>query len=405
MEVVVDSGELIEIPRIFYVLLAGEATSRLGNNFFDIAIMIYLYKVTSNSVVIGLVSGLFNVLVLLNLVTGFLADKYLKTRIMQIVDVAQAVLMFIAAAIYFGNDVTVFTIVGISFLSKILGTFFDPAEDALIPQIIDEDHLSQANGLNQGLQMVTQIIGMLLGGILVTLLPITSFVLINGATFLVSLVCLTIVNHVLHEQIVVENDETTLGNWYDGIVYVAHHQVLRSIILLAMIVNLTLGPIMGLDVAWVKGTLHASSFMYSISQVTLMVGIILGNVLVNLVKWSLKRKLLFSLTTMATAVLLMALFQNLIVTLVMMAVIGMAGGFLNVSVFTLIQTRTPGHVLGRVNGAMLAGSNVSLPLGMMLGGLLSGVVSIAVVYIVGAAITLLATLLIVRVDFAEATAE
>jgi len=243
------------------VLLAGEATSRLGNNFFDIAIMIYLYKVTSNSVVIGLVSGLFNVLVLLNLVTGFLADKYLKTRIMQIVDIAQAVLMFIAAAIYFGNDVTVFTIVGISFLSKILGTFFDPAEDALIPQIIDEDHLSQANGLNQGLQMVTQIIGMLLGGILVTLLPITAFALINGATFLVSLVCLTIVNHVLHEQIVVENDETTLGNWYDGIVYVAHHQVLRSIILLAMIVNLTLGPIMGLDVEWVKGTLHAWSVM------------------------------------------------------------------------------------------------------------------------------------------------
>lgn len=389
------------MPKAFYVLLAGEATSNLGDNLFDIAIMIYLYRLTSNSMIIGVISGIFNALVLLNILTGFIADKYVKTHVMQTVDLLEIVLLVIAAIAYAHNDITLVTIVGVAFISKFLGTFFSPAEDALIPQIIPTAYLNQANGLNQGLQMAVQIIGMLLGGALVATVSITYFVLINAATFLVSFICILIFSRLFDGEIVSETTRETQGNWYDGLRYIYQTPVLRNIVLLAMIVNFTLGPVLGLDVVWIKGTLHASSFMYSLAQVVFMVGVILGNVLVNLIHWQLKTKLLCSLSTIATAVVAMVSFRNLVVTLLSMTIIGAAGGFLNVSIFTLLQTRTPGHVLGRVNGAMLAGTNASLPLGMAIGGVISGATSVGTVFLIGAGVTLLSLLLIVRLDFAE----
>ncbi|MDY1545737.1 hypothetical protein [Lactiplantibacillus pentosus] len=85
-----------------YVLLAGESTSQFSNNLFDIAIMWYLYRLTDNSTTIGLISGTFNALVVLNVLTGYLADRFPKTKVMMTIDGLQAVLMGVATYLYYG---------------------------------------------------------------------------------------------------------------------------------------------------------------------------------------------------------------------------------------------------------------------------------------------------------------
>lgn len=359
----------------FYLLLTGESMSQIGNNLFDIAIMWYLYKVTTNALTIGIVTAIFNLIVLLNIYTGFLADKFKKTNIMKLVDGVQIGLMILATIIYQSGDITLMSIVLISFLSKVLGTFFNPAVDALIPQLVDRASLSKANGLNQGVQMVTQMIGMLLGGVMVAFVPLSWFMAINGGTFIISIIFIYALTLTFHEKVpkVVAKQDS---KWDTGVNYIFRQPILKIVIFLALIINFTLGPVMGLDIIWVRGALHSSALIYSMTQIGLMSGVILGNILVNLVKWSLKRKLVFTFLVMGASVSLMALLRNPVGTIFTLITMGLAAGFINVSVYTIIQTQTPTNLLGRVSGSVLAGCNISMPLGIMVGGAVSHVIGI-----------------------------
>ncbi|WP_159258906.1 MFS transporter [Lactiplantibacillus pentosus] len=397
-----------------YVLLARESTSQFGNNLFDIAIMWYLYRLTDNSTTIGLISGTFNALVVLNVLTGYLADRFPKTKVMMTIDGLQAILMGVATYLYYGFALNIWTLVGVAFIAKILGTVFDPAENALIPQIVPTDQLQRVNSMNQGVKVCAQLVGMLAGGSLVAFVSLADFVLINGLTFLVSLGCIVIVHkRVGHaEQVSVEQVQTR--DWYAGLAYVYHNPMLRTLILLAVIVNMVIGPVLGLNIIWTRGTLHASAVVYSLAQALFIIGVVAGSILINFVKTTFKTKLLLALTTMTVAVTFMALTtmtvavtfmvltRSIGTTLIAMMVIGMAGGFVNVSLFTLIQLKTPGELLGRVNGAMMSCTNISMPIGIALGGVITRYVGIATVFIIGSAITLVALLAMSRVTLNEA---
>ncbi|MDF2311629.1 MFS transporter [Lactiplantibacillus pentosus] len=167
-------------------------------------------------------------------------------------------------------------------------------------------------------------------------------------------------------------------------------------------VNMVIGPVLGLNIIWTRGTLHASAVVYSLAQALFIIGVVAGSILINFVKTTFKTKLLLALTTMTVAVTFMVLTHSIGTTLIAMMVIGMAGGFVNVSLFTLIQLKTPGKLLGRVNGAMMSCTNISMPIGIALGGVITRYVGIATVFIIGSAITLVALLAMSRVTLNEA---
>ncbi|HIW71296.1 MAG TPA: MFS transporter [Candidatus Levilactobacillus faecigallinarum] len=385
----------------FYILVGGEAASQLGSNLFDIAIMWTLYRLTRNTVVIGGVSAVFNGLVVLEVLTGFLADKYAKTKIMLLIDGLQAGCMLGGALLFSRTALTLVGLVTVTFSTRLLGTFFGPAEMALIPRLVQENQLRRATSLNQGVGMLMEMAGMLLGGVLVTSVSLTGFLVINSVSFVISGLCVAIVSYRLSGQETRSVKARSVGRWSAGLRYLVHQPVLRVVVGLALLVNLTLGPVMGLDVVWVRGILHAPAVMYSFMQMFLIVGVILGNILVNLVAWSLKRRLVGALTMMGLATLVLAISRNLVGTLSMILAIGLAAGFLNVSIYTLIQQQTPSRLLGRVNGAMLASTNLSLPVGTLLGGVLASRIQLANVFILGAMVTLAAMVCLLRVRLPE----
>ncbi|WP_164511256.1 MFS transporter [Levilactobacillus mulengensis] len=389
------------MTRLFYILLAGETVSSFGNNLFDIAIAWYLYDLTKSSLLVGIISGAFNLLVLMNLITGFVADRHVKTQLMRRVDVCQMLIMVVAGAIYGQRTITLLPFILILFATRFVGTFFNPAEDTLIPQLVERESLAKANGLNQGCTMVAQMIGMLVGSTLIAWASLADFMWLNAATFGISLLCVSVVHHQHHEVLAMSAASDPQDHWDAGLKYINRTAILRAICTLALIINLALGPIMSLNVIWVRENLHSTSFVYGVMQVALMVGVILGNVAAAALKIPLKRKMILSLTLVSVAVIGMVALPTVAMTFIMRLLIGLGAGTINVAVFTLIQSTTPVSILGRVNGAMLAASNLALPAGMMLGGLISAVIGVSGVFLVGAIFTLLALLGFARVTVPE----
>ncbi|AKP65862.1 hypothetical protein FC99_GL000512 [Levilactobacillus koreensis JCM 16448] len=388
------------MKRIFYILLAGETVSDLGDNLFGIAIDWYLYSLTRSSFLVGVISGAFSLLVLMSLVTGFVADKHVKTQVMRLVDIFQITIMVTAGVIYGHRTITLIPFILILFLTRIVGTFFGPAENTLIPQLVPKDALGKANGLNQSFGMISEMIGLLVGSTLIVWLSLADFMWVNALTFGISLICVSIVHRKHHEVLTPPTNDDS-DRWYTGIQYIKRTPMLRAIISLALVINLALGPIMSLNVVWVRQNLHSNSMVYGIMQIALMIGVILGNIVAAALKIPLKRKMILSLSVVSLAVIGMVLLPNVLMTLAMRLLIGLGAGTINVAVFTLLQSTTPANILGRVNGAMMAGTNLALPLGMMLGGIFSVRLGVGGVYLVGAACALITLALFSHVKVSE----
>ncbi|GHO69895.1 hypothetical protein KSC_087870 [Ktedonobacter sp. SOSP1-52] len=74
-----------------------------------------------------------------------------------------------------------------------ISQFFTPASMALIPSLIEKEHLLTANSLSSLGQAVTRLIGPLLGGVLFTVLGLTGSVLADSATYVFSAVMLLLI--------------------------------------------------------------------------------------------------------------------------------------------------------------------------------------------------------------------
>ncbi|MCH4208958.1 MFS transporter [Bifidobacterium sp.] len=374
------------------ILLAGEGASQLGDNLFMLAADWYIAKLTQNAAIIGIFSALFASTSLTMVFTGGVADRHRRMPLMLGVDAVQTAIMLAATFLYAAVPPTVVGLAAIVLLTRLVGMFFMPAVNALIPQLADDDSLERVNGMYQGVSMSMQMAGTLIGGAIVALMPLATFTAINALTFLASLACVGALMHVHAETYEPAANEDAHG-WRQGIDYIRGNSLMLGVILLALVVNFALGPVMSLDVLWVQQVLHASAFAYSSIQIVLMIGIILGNVAVfALQRAPFKAKLIGPLLGMAGSIAILALFPSLWLTLAMILVMGLAAGIVNVTIATTVQRFTPEHLLGRVNGALLTGTQAALPVGMALGGVIAQRIGVAGVFLGGAAIAMIAAL-------------
>ena len=82
-----------------------------------------------------------------------------------------------------------------------------------------------------------------------------------------------------------------------------------------------------------------------------------------------RQTFVFSFLLAAVPYLALSLLPSLPVTLVLMAVWGLASGPLNPVLQTVAYERVPAHMRGRVFGATIAGAYLAIPAGAVLGGL------------------------------------
>ncbi|WP_163201071.1 MFS transporter [Bifidobacterium avesanii] len=386
----------------FSIVVFGQFFSQFGDNLFSIAIAWYLADLTGNPLLIGVVTAVFNVIPLCNTLTGAFADRHHKLPIMLSVTVCQiAVLGVGVAVLQFSSLPVVAALIAIQVACRIAGCFFDPALTVLIPQLVDEDALQQANGINQGVMLIGQIFGTVVGGILVSAMSPAVFLIVNMALYAVTLICLVVVRSMHRERM--DDEDEDKGHWYAGLVFISKHAVLMHIVALAVIVNFALGPILSMDALWVSDYLHLSSSAFGGIEAAFVVGAILGSVLTGNIQVPFKAKMLGALFLMGLAVGVMSLFPSFAVSLAANALVGFAGGIVNVALYTIVQTYVPNEMLGRVSGALLALTTVSQPLGMAVGGAVADAVGLRILFLAGAALTLVVAVgsLAVRWDLGE----
>ncbi|MDK2812347.1 MAG: transporter, family, macrolide efflux protein [Petrotoga sp.] len=175
--------------RDFLLLFFGRLVSSVGSAIFIIAI---LWSAAAEIGGVGAVSSVLSTVAVTNIIfspfAGVWADRWKKKNILVITDLISGGIL-ILLGIFFGTYfyqiwVLIITIFGL----QICGTLFGPALLSLIPIMVNDDELSQANAMISMTDRLSQLIGMAIGGVIVSLVGIKWAILIDGLTFIFSAV-------------------------------------------------------------------------------------------------------------------------------------------------------------------------------------------------------------------------
>jgi MFS family permease len=353
--------------REFRLLFAGELVSLLGTAVAPVALAFAVLDLTGSATDLGyvLAAGWLPQIVFI-LVGGVLGDRLPRNLVMVGANLLSAAAQGTAAALLLAGAAHPWQLAVLQAVSGTATALFFPAAQAVLPEIVDPDHLQPANALVRLAQNGSTVLGAGLGGLAVAAAGPGWAIAFDAVTYLVSgLIVLQM--HI--PRSVLERGETIIRELIEGWSEFRSREWLWVIVVCASVGNLAatasfnvLGPLIAkryLGGAPAYGAIVASQ----------SAGFIAGGLLS--LRWRPARPLLVSTVALLPAVGEIACYAGVRATAVIATVAFFAGVGLEifgVNWITALQQHVPSRVLSRVNSYDALGSFVFIPLGLVIAG-------------------------------------
>src|SRR5690348_12008120 len=151
--------------RNFLLLWSGQFVSLCGDWLLFIALPFYIYQLTGSVIQLG-ISLLVELLprILLGSVAGVFVDRWDRRRTMIVADILRAAVLLVMLLVHSAGLLWIIYIA--LAVQAIVSQFFTPASMALIPKLVEEDKLIEANSLASFSEAATRLVGPPVGGFL-----------------------------------------------------------------------------------------------------------------------------------------------------------------------------------------------------------------------------------------------
>lgn len=158
---------------------------------------------------------------------GVIADRVNKRILLIGTQSAMMVLAFLLAGLTFIHHITVWGIVFIAFLNGVAMSMNAPSYQALVPQLVEREDLTNAIALNSAQFNMSRILGPTLGGYAMVIVGVAGNFFLNGISFLAVVAALFRI-HYPHEQR--EDHPSIWESLKLGFRYVNGHQQMRVLV-------------------------------------------------------------------------------------------------------------------------------------------------------------------------------
>ena len=177
--------------RNFRLVFFGALVSNVGALLYSFAVSFYILEITGNNAFLqGLYLAVCGVVSLIFMpIGGVMGDRFHKGKIMFVCDYLKGgvILLATAAMLVFRTPdahLVILFVAGIA--GNAIGGVFSPASSALLPQIVEEAQLQQANSYFSIMNSLQSIAGVVLAGVLYASLSIRLLFLIVGLCYVAS---------------------------------------------------------------------------------------------------------------------------------------------------------------------------------------------------------------------------
>lgn len=172
---------------VFRRLWLANLVSQFGDRIHQIALLWWATETTGSPAVAGLLLMVTTLpIVLLSPVTGWFADRWGRRTAMVLADGLRLLLTLVFAGLALSDQLTLPIAVGLSVLMAVGAALFNPAALAIIPEVVDEPDLPQANSWQELTMQGSAIAGPAIGGIAVAALGTASSFACNSLSFTLS---------------------------------------------------------------------------------------------------------------------------------------------------------------------------------------------------------------------------
>jgi predicted MFS family arabinose efflux permease len=167
------------------LLLAAALVSMTGDWVLRIGLTYYVYALTGSTLASALMLlTSFAPQIVLGSVAGVFVDRWDLRRTMVVTDVLLALGLLPLLAVHRAGQMWIVYLVSAG--QGCIQQFFTPAEQSLLPRLVDDEHLITANALGSQNNDMSRLVGSAIGGVVTALGGITLLALVDVSSFLLS---------------------------------------------------------------------------------------------------------------------------------------------------------------------------------------------------------------------------
>jgi len=359
-----------------FALFTANAISMVGNVLTMIAIPWFVLQTTGSATQTG-ITGFFSLVpvVIAGLFGGALVDRLGYKRTSISADLASGITTALIPILYFTIGLQFWQLMVLVFFGALLDTPGSTARSALVPELAELAGMpiERATSLNQIVERSSRLVGAPLAGFLIVVMSTANVLWLDAISFFISAAMVA----VLIKAPRIKPPETAHSKYSDelrgGLRFLRRDHLLLALTFTIMLTN-------GLDAAYASvvrpvyvDQVWGSAFDLGLLIAVNAAGAILGAIVYGAIGHRLPRHATFVTMFMLTGLRfwIMALYPALGVVLIFTFISSLGAGPLNPIIDAVEYERIPAHMRGRVFGVITAGAWAAMPLGTLLGGVLT----------------------------------
>jgi Na+/melibiose symporter-like transporter len=378
--------------RAFVRLWVAGFISETGDWALLVALPVFVYQLsgspaaTATTFVVALLPGLA-----LSPVTGVLADRVDRRKLMLAVSVAQAVALLPLLAVHDAGDLIFVNVVMAT--QAALAALFEPAKNALLPALVAREHVPAANGLVGLNSNLARLIGASSGGALLAFAGLPGVLAADVASYVLAAALLL---RPLHDRAPAARHAPVLRAWLDGLREIRDRRPLRAMVGIAGLVSLSQGIFVVLFVVFVTERLGGGEAETGLLRGIQAVGGIAGGLLAGVLARRAPAERLLATSLLAFGAIAAVGWNGPHLTtalgfyLVTFAVVGAPGVVAGAGLLSVLQLHSAEALRGRVLSSFQSVVDGFQAIGMVLAGALTSSLGLGVMLDVQAGLYVLA---------------
>ena len=377
--------------RDYRLMLSAGLISLIGDWLLRTGLAFQVYVLTGSTLASGgLLLASFVPPVVLGSLAGVFVDRWDRRTTMIVTNVLNALVLLPLLAVR--DESAIWIVYGVVLAQSCLQQFFSPAEQSLVPVLVDSEQLVTANALNGQIRDIARLVGAALGGVLAALGGLTLLALADAGTFLIAVVLIAGMRH--RRGSTPQHDEATAAEeaggairrlraeWTEGLRLCVAGQAMRLLFVFCLVTGVGEGIMSTLFAPFVSSELGGDGTAYGLIVSSQAIGGIVGGLVAAAIGSRLPAATMWGVGAFFFGLVDLTLFcyplisDSLIPAFACMIVVGLPGAFTVAGMMTVFQNLTQDGTRGRIFGAITATESVAVLVGITSAGFLGDAVGI-----------------------------
>jgi len=349
--------------------LIGGTISLLGDQFYLVAMPWLVLQQTDSAVAMGaiMMAGAIP-RALLMLMGGAVSDRMSARKIMMATATARTICVAVIGVLVWLRILRTWELYALAFAFGVADAFAVPAQTAYMPSLLKREQLVAASSVSQSTGQLTTILGPVPAGFVIQTLGVAWAFFVDAISFLF------IIGALWKLPDPPKSQTARKAMWHsiaEGIAYVGKDVPLRSLMLLATIMNFCIAGPVSIGLAYLTKTRFGSPAAYGIVISAVAAGSLLGALLAGV--WKIRRRgVMILLISVLLGLCLgsIGLMGKVWSVASVLLVMGVAAGMVNVHIGAWAMQRIDAAVRGRVASVLMLATYGITPISLAVAGFL-----------------------------------